>query len=85
MSLANAADDQKMMPFRKIMLQAGSSNYRPPHEKGKSAPKLKVIEEVIVEEDEELLLQQLPSERGIDCQQVLHILCMPTGQICGQM
>ena len=53
LSLANAADEQKTMPFRKIMLQAGSSNYRPPLEKGKSAPKLKVIEEVILEEDEE--------------------------------
>ena len=53
LSLANAADDQKTMPFRKIMLQPGSSNYRPPLEKGKSAPKLKVIEEVIFEEDED--------------------------------
>ena len=43
LSLANAADEQKTMPFRKIMLQPGSSNYRPPLEKGKSAPKLKVI------------------------------------------
>lgn len=55
LSLANAADEQKTMPFRKIMLQAGSSNYRPPLEKGKSAPKLKVIEEVILEEDEDQL------------------------------
>ena len=53
LSLANAGDEQKTMPFRKIMLQAGGSNYRPPLEKGKSAPKLKVIEEVIIEEDEE--------------------------------
>ena len=52
LSLANAADEQKTMPFRKIMLQAGSSNYRPPLEKAKSAPKLKVIEEVIIEEEE---------------------------------
>jgi len=55
LSLANAADEQKTMPFRKIMLQPGSSNYRPPHEKGKAAPKLKVIEEVIFEEDEDQL------------------------------
>ena len=53
LSLANAGDEQKTMPFRKIMLQAGGSNYRPPLEKGKSAPKLKVIEEVIIEEDED--------------------------------
>jgi len=38
---------------RKILLHTGSSNYRPPHERGKSAPKLKSIEEAIVEEDEE--------------------------------
>ena len=55
LSLANAADEQKTVPFRKIMLQPGSSNYRPPLEKGKSAPKLKVIEEVILEEDEDQL------------------------------
>ena len=53
LSLANAGDEQKIMPFRKIMLQAGGSNYRPPLEKGKSAHKLKVIEEVIIEEDED--------------------------------
>ena len=58
LSLANAADEQKTMPFRKIMLQAGSSNYRPPIEKGKSAPKLKVIEEVIYEEEEDDLLEE---------------------------
>ena len=33
------------MPFRKIMLQPESSNYRPPLAKSKSAPKLRVIEE----------------------------------------
>ena len=62
LSLANAADEQKTMPFRKIMLQAGSSNYRPPLEKAKSAPKLKVIEEVILEEDEDNLSD---SEEGL--------------------
>ena len=41
------------MPFRKILLQTGSANYRPPVERGKAAPKLKVIEEVIFEEDED--------------------------------
>jgi hypothetical protein len=35
------------------LLQTGSANYRPPVERGKAAPKLKVIEEVIFEEDEE--------------------------------
>lgn len=58
LSLANAADDQPTMPFRKMMLGTGSANYRPPLEKGKSAPKLKVIEEVILEEDEELEQQE---------------------------
>ena len=62
LSLANAADEQKTMPFRKIMLQAGSSNYRPPIEKGKSAPKLKVIEEVIYEEEEDDLLEEVDED-----------------------
>ena len=66
LSLANAADEQKTMPFRKIMLQAGSSNYRPPLEKGKSAPKLKVIEEVIVEEDEDQLSSSASSPEDED-------------------
>ena len=66
LSLANATDEQKMMPFRKIMLQAGSSNYRPPLEKGKSAPKLKVIEEVIVEEDEDQLSSSASSPEDED-------------------
>merc|ERR1712001_357630 len=66
LSLANAADEQKTMPFRKIMLQAGSSNYRPPLEKGKSAPKLKVIEEVIVEEDEDQLSSSNPEDDDED-------------------
>jgi hypothetical protein len=47
------------MPFRKIMLQPGSSNYRPPPEKRKSAPKLKVIEEDIFEEDEDELFSSV--------------------------
>ena len=41
------------MPYRKILLQTGSANYRPPVERGKAAPKLKVIEEAILEEEEE--------------------------------
>jgi hypothetical protein len=53
LSLANSAYENPSMPYRKILLQTGSANYRPPVERGKAAPKLKVIEEVIFEEDEE--------------------------------
>lgn len=55
LSLANSVYDNPTMPYRKILLHTGSSNYRPPHERGKSAPKLKAIEEedVIVEEEED--------------------------------
>jgi len=41
------------MPYRKILLQTGSANYRAPVERGKAAPKLKVIEEAIIEEGED--------------------------------
>lgn len=47
--LANSVKDQKIMPLRKILLQNGSQNFKLPIEKGKSAPKLKNIDE----EDEE--------------------------------
>lgn len=41
------------MPQRKIMLSVGSTNYRPPLERSKSAPRLMVIEETGEEIDEE--------------------------------
>ena len=41
LSLANSAYENPTMPFRKILLQTGSANYRPPVERGKAAPKLK--------------------------------------------
>ena len=53
LSLANSAYENPSMPYRKILLQTGSANYRPPVERGKAAPKLKVIEEAILEEEEE--------------------------------
>ncbi|XP_055607148.1 uncharacterized protein LOC129754912 [Uranotaenia lowii] len=53
LSLANSVYDNPTMPRRKIMLSVGSSNYRPPLERSKSAPKLMAIEEMIGEEDED--------------------------------
>jgi len=53
LSLANSAYENPSMPNRKILLQTGSANYRAPAERGKSAPKLKAIEEAIFEEEEE--------------------------------
>lgn len=41
------------MPRRKILLSVGATNYRPPLERSKSAPKLGAIEELCSEEDEE--------------------------------
>ncbi len=62
LSLANSVYDNPSMPYRKILLHTGSSNYRPPHERGKSAPKLKAIEEedTLVEEEEEDEEEELP-------------------------
>ncbi len=51
LSLANSVYENPSMPYRKILLHTGSSNYRPPHERGKSAPKLKAIEEEFVDEE----------------------------------
>ena len=56
LSLANSVYENPSMPYRKILLHTGTSNYRPPHERGKSAPKLKAIEEEsssVMEEEEE--------------------------------
>merc|ERR1712226_1718175 len=53
LSLANSTCDNPTMPYRKV-LNSVSGNYRPPIERGKAAPKLKIIEEVIIEEDESL-------------------------------
>ncbi|XP_013195781.2 uncharacterized protein LOC106138999 [Amyelois transitella] len=53
LSLANSIYDNPSMPRRKILLSVGSTNYRPPLERSKSAPKLGAIEELCSEEDEE--------------------------------
>ena len=90
LSLANSTHDNPSMPYRKV-LNSVSGNYRPPIERGKAAPKLKVIEEVIVEEDEDLqendeveqnrvsngAVQLNFNERGIDCPTSVSILGAP--------
>ncbi|GBP79926.1 Protein FAM43A [Eumeta japonica] len=53
LSLANSVYDNPSMPRRKILLSVGATNYRPPLERSKSAPKLGAIEEMCSEEDEE--------------------------------
>lgn len=53
LSLANSVYDNPSMPRRKIMLSVGGTNYRPPLERSKSAPKLMAIEEAIAEEEED--------------------------------
>lgn len=53
LSLMHALYDSASIPRRKLLLSTGGSNYRPPLERSKSAPKLGAIEETIEEEDEE--------------------------------
>uniref|UniRef100_A0A336MF04 CSON014594 protein n=1 Tax=Culicoides sonorensis TaxID=179676 RepID=A0A336MF04_CULSO len=53
LSLANSVYENPTMPRRKIMLSVGGTNYRPPLERSKSAPKLMAIEEAITEEEEQ--------------------------------
>jgi Phosphotyrosine interaction domain (PTB/PID) len=53
LSLANCLQDNPSMPYRKLLLQAGTANYKPPIERSKSAPKLTAIEEAEFEEEEE--------------------------------
>jgi len=49
LSLANAVYAQPSLPKRRIMLSTGASNYRPPLERCKSAPKLGPIDEICEE------------------------------------
>lgn len=52
LSLANSVYENPTIPRRKILLSTGSHSYRPPLERSKSAPKLTMIEESILEEEE---------------------------------
>ena len=52
LSLANSIHDNPSMPYRKLLLQSGTSNYKPPIERSKSAPKLTSIEEADLEEED---------------------------------
>lgn len=52
LSLANSVYENPTIPRRKILLSTGSNSYRPPLERSKSAPKLTMIEESILEEEE---------------------------------
>ncbi|KAF8793137.1 Protein FAM43A like protein [Argiope bruennichi] len=53
LSLANSCYDNPTIPRRKLLLSTGSTNFRPPLERSKSAPKLTAIDEI--EEEEEPL------------------------------
>ena len=52
LSLANSIHENPSMPYRKLLLQTGTCNYKPPIERSKSAPKLTSIEEAELEEEE---------------------------------
>ena len=51
LSLANSIHENPTMPYRKLLLQTGTCNYKPPIERSKSAPKLTSIEEADMEEE----------------------------------
>ncbi|XP_014230038.1 uncharacterized protein LOC106654613 [Trichogramma pretiosum] len=53
LSLANAVYENPSLPRRKLLLSTGGSNYRPPLERSKSAPKLSAIEEDAAAEEQE--------------------------------
>lgn len=53
LSLANSCYENPTIPRRKLLLSTGSTNFRPPLERSKSAPKLTSIEEIVEEEFEE--------------------------------
>jgi len=63
LSLANSVYDNPTMPQRKMLLNTGSMNYRPPLERGKAASKLKVIEEVSSEDDYNSSGEEINSSR----------------------
>lgn len=52
LSLINSMYENPTIPRRKILLATGSTNYRPPLERSKSAPKLTSIEENLEETEE---------------------------------
>ncbi|KAK9869616.1 hypothetical protein WA026_003364 [Henosepilachna vigintioctopunctata] len=53
LSLVNSVYENPTIPRRKILLSTGSHSYRPPLERSKSAPKLTMIEESVLEEEAE--------------------------------
>lgn len=69
LSLANAVYENPSMPRRKLMLSTGGSNYRPPLERSKSAPKLSAIEEDAVAEEieQQRFLEELRSLERVAC------------------
>ncbi|CAL4109891.1 unnamed protein product [Meganyctiphanes norvegica] len=62
LSIMHAIYDSANLPRRKMLLSTGSSNYRPPLERSKSAPKLGAIEESIEEEDEEAVNSEVEEQ-----------------------
>ena len=65
LSLANCLQDNPSMPYRKLLLQAGTTNYKPPIERSKSAPKLTAIEEAELEEEEEAEMEDEEEEEYV--------------------
>ena len=74
LSLANSIHENPTMPYRKLLLQTGTCNYKPPIERSKSAPKLTSIEEADMEEEFRACAKHSP-RREIARMVISAILC----------
>lgn len=70
LSLVNSVYDNPTIPRRKILLSTGSTNYRPPLERSKSAPKLTSIEENLEEDEEIFEGRRRNSNRRLTCDSI---------------
>jgi len=75
LSLANCLQDNPSMPYRKLLLQTGTCNYKPPIERSKSAPKLTSIVEAELEEEEEWEDERLSRVAEEDVEEAVMLHC----------
>jgi len=75
LSLANCLQDNPSMPYRKLLLQTGTCNYKPPIERSKSAPKLTSIVEAELEEEEEWEEERLSRVAEEEVEEAVMVHC----------
>lgn len=80
LSLANCLQDNPSMPYRKVLLQTGTCNYKPPIERSKSAPKLTSIVEADLEEEEEWS-EALPRVAEEEEEEAVVVHCTPASPV----